>query len=75
MTEFKVQIGTELVKMYGKGKIEAFLEKHLNLAIIKLSKEELLADLKNIDINDLQWQSAREKAWQEYGSKFLKVSS
>ena len=75
-TEFKVHIGNELVKMYGKDKIESFLEKYLNLAIIKLSKQELLDDLQTIDINDYKWQTARQNAWNEYGSKlFLKVNS
>ena len=75
-TEFKVQVGNELVKMYGKDKIENFLEKYLNLAIIKLSKQELLDDLKTIDINDRKWQTSRQNAWSEYGSKlFLKVNS
>ncbi|MEA3450785.1 MAG: hypothetical protein U9Q83_02660 [Bacteroidota bacterium] len=75
-TEFKIQIENELVKMYGKEKIESFLEKYLNLAIIKLSKQELLDDLQTIDINDNKWQTARQNAWNEYGSKlFLKVSS
>ena len=75
-TEFKVQVGNELVKMYGKDKIESFLEKYLNLAIIKLSKQELLDDLQTIDINDSKWQTARQTAWNEYGSKlFLKVNS
>ncbi len=75
-TEFKVQVGNELVEMYGKDKIESFLEKYLNLAIIKLSKQELLDDLQSIDINDNRWQATRQKAWNEYGSKLLlKVSS
>ncbi len=75
-TEFKVQVGNELVKMYGKDKIESFLEKYLNLAIIKLSKQELLDDLQTIDIDDSKWQTARQNAWNEYGSKlFLKVNS
>ena len=75
-TEFKIQVGNELVKMYGKDKIENFLEKYLNLAIIKMSKQELLDDLQTIDINDDKWQTARQNAWDEYGSKlFLKVSS
>ena len=75
-TEFKIQVENELVKMYGKDKIENFLEKYLNLAIIKLSKQELLDDLKTIDINDRKWQTSRQNAWNEYGSKLLlKVSS
>ena len=69
--EFKVQVGLELVQQYGKDKIEKIIQDYLNLAIIKLSKQELLDDLKTIDIKDNQWLSAREKAWTEYGSKYL----
>ena len=69
--EFKVQVGLELVQQYGKDKIEKIIQDYLNLAIIKLSKQELLDDLKTIDIKDKKWLSARENAWTEYGSKYL----
>ncbi len=69
--EFKIQVGLELVQKYGKDKIEKIIQDYLNLAIIKLAKQELLDDLKTIDINDNQWLNAREKAWTEYGSKYL----
>jgi len=74
--EFKIQVGTELVQLYGKDKIEKIIQDYLNLAILKLAKQELLDDLKTIDIKDNEWLSAREKAWTEYGSKYLfKVSA
>jgi len=74
--EFKIQVGLELVQQYGKDKIEKIIQDYLNLAIIKLAKQELLDDLKTIDITDKQWLNAREKAWTEYGSKYLfKVSA
>jgi len=69
--EFKVQVGLELVKQYGKDKIEKIIQDYLNLAILKLAKQELLDDLKTIDINEKQWINAREKAWTAYGSKYL----
>ncbi len=69
--EFKVQVGSELVNLYGKDKIEKFIQDYLNLAILKLTKQELLDDLKTIDTKDNQWLMAREKAWTEYGSKYL----
>jgi hypothetical protein len=69
--EFKVQVGLELVQQYGKDKIEKIIQDYLNLAIVKLAKQELLDDLKTIDIKENQWQNAREKAWTEYGSKYL----
>jgi hypothetical protein len=71
MVEFKIQVGIELVQQYGKDKIEKIIQDYLNLAIVKLAKQELLDDLKTIDINDNQWISTREKAWSEYGSKYL----
>ena len=74
--EFKVQVGLEIVQQYGKDKIEKIIQDYLNLAILKLAKQELLDDLKTIDIKDNQWLSAREKAWIEYGNKYLfKVTS
>ncbi len=69
--EFKIQVGLELVQQYGKDKIEKIIQDYLNLAILKLAKQELLDDLKTIDIKDNQWINAREKAWTEYGSKYL----
>jgi len=69
--EFKIQVGLELVQQYGKDKIEKIIQDYLNLAILKLAKQELLDDLKTIDIKDNQWIIAREKAWAEYGSKYL----
>jgi len=69
--EFKIQVGIELVQQYGKDKIEKIIQDYLNLAILKLAKQELLDDLKTIDIKDNQWIIAREKAWTEYGSKYL----
>ena len=38
--EFKVQVGLELVQQYGKDKIEKIIQDDLNLAILKLSKQE-----------------------------------
>jgi len=69
--EFKVHVGLELVKQYGKDKIEKIIQDYLNLAIVKLAKQELLDDLKTIDIKDKAWLNAREKALTEYGCKFL----
>jgi hypothetical protein len=69
--EFKIHVGSELVQQYGKDKIEKIIQDYLNLAIIKLAKQELLDELKTIDIKENQWLTAREKAWTEYGSKYL----
>ncbi len=69
--EFKIHVGTELVNQYGKDKIEKIIQDYLNLAILKLSKGELIQDLNKIDIQDEQWLTAREKAWSDYGSKYL----
>jgi hypothetical protein len=69
--EFKVQVGLELVQQYGKDKIEKIIQDYLNLAMIRLAKQELLDDLKTIDLNENHWIDAREKAWTEYGSKYL----
>lgn len=74
--EFRIQVGAELVEQYGKDKIEKIIQDYLNLAVVKLAKQELLDELKTIDINDSQWIKARNKAWADYGSKYLfKVSA
>ena len=74
--EFKIQVGVELVQQYGKDKIEKIIQDYLNLAILRLAKLDLLEDLATIDVADSQWLRAREKAWTEYGSKYLfKVSA
>lgn len=69
--EFKVNVGSELVAQYGKEKIEKFIQDYLNLAVLRLGKTELLDDLKDIDINEKQWNDTRDQAWSEYGRKFL----
>lgn len=74
--EFKIQVGVELVQQYGKDRIEKIIQDYLNLAILRLAKIELLEELATIDVADNQWIQAREKAWTEYGSKYLfKVSA
>ena len=50
--EFKIQVGLELVQQYGKDKLEKIIQDYLNLAILKLAKQELLDDLKTIDIKE-----------------------
>lgn len=73
--EFKVQVGQELIEQYGKDKIEKIIEDYLNLAILKLSKGELIKDLSTVDVSQNTWQKARQMAWESYGSKYLfKVS-
>ncbi len=67
--EFKIQVGFELVQQYGKDKIEKIIQDYLNLAVLKLSKQDMLDELAEIDITDSQWNTAREKAWTEYGSR------
>lgn len=69
--EFKVNVRLDLINQYGKDKVEKIIKDYIHLAILKLGKQELLEDLKTIDIDDRTWQSAREKAWNEYGSKYL----
>ncbi|MCE2963970.1 MAG: hypothetical protein ACK5UE_07300 [Chitinophagales bacterium] len=69
--EFKVHVGTELVELYGKTKIEKLIQDYLNLAILKLSKQEMIDELETIDIKNKDWQETKEKAWTEYGSKYL----
>ncbi len=60
MTEFKVQLDDQVVQALGYKAIEQYLNKHLVRMILKMSSQDLLKDLKEVDLeNDEQWKIAR----------------
>lgn len=71
MTEFKVQLDDKLVQTLGYGTIEKYLKAYLNQIILKISSQDVLNDLKDIQLeNDPRWSIAREGAWKEQGYKY-----
>ncbi len=75
MTEFKVQLEDKLVQTIGYSTIEKFLSEYINQIILKISANDVLKDLKSIDLeNDNKWKIAREEAWKEQGYKYHKSS-
>lgn len=75
MTEFKVQLEDKLVQTIGYSTIEKFLSEYMNQIILKISANDVLKDLKSIDLeNDNKWKIAREEAWKEQGYKYHKSS-
>lgn len=71
MTEFKVQLDDKLVQTLGYTTIENALKAYLNQFILKVSSQDVLDDLKDIQLeNDPRWSIAREGAWKEQGYKY-----
>jgi hypothetical protein len=71
MTEFKVQLDDKVVQMFGYDTIENYLKAYMNQIILKLSSQDALKDLENIQLeNDERWMIAREGAWKEQGHKY-----
>lgn len=70
MTEFKVQLDDKLVQTLGYTTIEKYLKAYLNQIILKISSQDVLNDLKDIQLeNDPKWSIAREGAWKEQGAR------
>ncbi|SEM65798.1 hypothetical protein SAMN05216436_106129 [bacterium A37T11] len=71
MTEFKVQLDDQVVQALGYKPIEQYLNKHIVRMILKMSSQDLLKDLKEVDLeNDEQWKIAREEAWKTQAHKY-----
>ena len=58
-----MQIDESFVDEYGKERLEKYLQEYLSKALLKLAAQELLEDLKQIDIQDEEWQQARARAF------------
>ena len=73
MTEFKIQVDDKVVKDFGKDSLERFFQEFYTQALLKLAARDILKDWNDEEIDDKQWQFARERAWQKNGHYFLNV--
>ena len=56
MTEFKIQLEDSFVQQYGYSKVDAYLKEFVKKLSLKIAAQELLHDIKEIDLeNDPQW--------------------
>jgi hypothetical protein len=66
MTELKIQIDDALIKTYGYSEIEKNLYDFISKLYIKISANEMLKDMQEIDLeNDDKWNTARDLAWKQ----------
>lgn len=71
MTEFRIELEDSLVQTFGREAIENRLQEFINKAVLKLSAQDILADLETIDLkNDKEWQTARNLAWEQEKHKY-----
>lgn len=71
MTEFKIKLDDQVVQTIGYNTIQQYIDKHILKMILKLSSQEILKDLEEIDMeNDAQWKIAREEAWKAQSTKY-----
>jgi hypothetical protein len=72
MVEFKIQLEDSIVQTFGHQQVEAYLQDFVKKMLLKTAAQEILEDLKTIDIqNDKEWQTARNLAWQQEKHKYL----
>ena len=70
MTEFKIQLEYSLVQQFGYEEVDDYLKELVKKLHLKMAAQEILQDLKEIDLeNDPQWQSARKSAWEQEKDK------
>ncbi len=73
MTELKIQIDDTLIKTYGYSEIEKFVNDFISKLYIKISANEMLKGIQEIDLeNDQQWNVARELAWKQESYRYEK---
>lgn len=71
MIEFKVEIEENVVQQVGYQEVERYLQEFAQQLILKIAAQEVLDDLKNVDLeNDPQWQMARNLAWEKEKHKY-----
>ncbi len=65
--EFTVTIEPEIIDVLGADKVSAFLNDAATKLKLKAAAQETLADLTYFDelVNDPQWQTARQQAWEQ----------
>ena len=71
MVEFKIELEESLVQSIGREVLENNLQDLVRKAVLHLSAQEILEDLKTIDLqNDPEWQVARHLAWEQEKHKY-----
>lgn len=72
MVEFKIELEDSLVQTFGREAIEDRLQEFVEKAVLRLSAQDILEDLKKIDLeNDKEWQLARTLAWEQEKHKYV----
>ncbi len=73
MQEIKIQLDDNLIQTFGFSTIEQQITEFVNKLYLKLSAQEMLSGIQEIDLeNDQKWQSARELAWKQECSRYIK---
>ncbi len=71
MVEFKIQLEDSFVQILGYKQIESHLQEFMQKMVLKLSAQDILEDLKSIDLeNDKEWQVSKKLAWQQEKYKY-----
>jgi hypothetical protein len=65
--EFMITVEPEVIDVLGAEKVSAFLQDAATKLKLKAAAQEALADLTHFDelVNDSQWQTARQQAWDQ----------
>lgn len=74
MTEFTIQVDDKIVRDFGKDVLERYFQEFYSQALLKLAAKDILKDWDDEEVNDKQWQAARERAWQKQGNYFLTMN-
>jgi len=76
MTEVKLLIDDNLIKTYGYSEIEKYLNDFISKLYVKISANEMLKGLQEIDLDeDQQWNKARDLAWKQENHRYSKYLS
>ncbi len=73
MHTIQVEISDDLLQKAGKDAIEEYLQKQLKLLKLKMLGEEIRKSFEESGFDmEKEFQAAREDAWKEYKSQYLK---
>jgi 1-deoxy-D-xylulose 5-phosphate reductoisomerase len=73
MQTIQVEISDDLLQKAGKEAITVYLQKQIKFLKLKMLGEEIRKSFEESEFNmEKEFQAAREEAWQEYKSQYLK---
>jgi hypothetical protein len=76
MKEVKIRIEDALLDYFGYDTIENKIQDFVSKMLVKFSAMEILKDLEETDLtNDMDWQKARDLAWEQEKERYLKSLS